>query len=56
MTALENLVGEGTAAFLKNEIGPVTLRLCGFSALKVWFCGCPSVGEQTNGIVGNLEL
>lgn len=56
MTALENLVGEGTAAFLKNEIGPVTLRLCGFRALMVWFCGCPSGAEQTNGIVRNLEL
>lgn len=56
MTALENLVREGTAAFLRNEIGPVTLRSCGFRALMLWFCGCPSVGEQTNGIVGNVEL
>lgn len=56
MTALENLTEEEIAGFLKSRMGPVTLRLCGFLVLMVWFCGCPSVGEQTNGIIGNLEL
>lgn len=56
MTALENLTEEEIAGFSKSRMGPVTLRLCGFRALMVWFWGCPSVGEQTNRIIENLEL
>lgn len=49
--------GRKAGQAIEEQGGPVTFRPCRFRVGQaVWFCDCLSVGEQRNGITGNLEL